>query len=295
VYFLLGVTVPQAPADSDDGTQADDFVPRSVAYIGQTGSLRRRFASHHRMNAADWSVLFLATTNCGFLNSAHAVFAEKFLTERADSAGVRKLINQTSDVHLDDGDRAFATEFAENVVVLAQILGADLFRTPLSHSHVAVTGNPTGAASLSNAPDRSSPGEGTAFEFRYAKKMPIPATMVVSGSRFWVKAGSKALDRAKIKVAAVADLRERAQTEGYLTSQPVGQFLEFVRDMDFSSPSAAGAIVYGSACAGPDAWWLPGTDVSYRQWLQARANLQAEAPLGNAERSEQEGEDAEGE
>jgi len=267
VYFLTGISMPPR----EPTNVADGFVAKPVIYIGQTGSVRRRFAEHHRMQDADWSSLFVATTTCGVFNSAHARFVEKVLTERAREVGACEVLNQADSVHLDDGDRAFAEEFGQNVFALSQILGSDHFRPrPTVGGAAPSAAGPTSVQNLTS-PTTILKQQVQDFKFQYTNKNPINATMRVIGGRFILLKNSEALRRDSINVASVAFARQRAIDDGYISQAETGEFHTVLKDMEFGSPSAAGQMVYGSSCRGPEAWFVAGETRTYADWLNGKA------------------------
>ena len=274
VYFMTGISMP--PSGSSDG--ADGFVAKPVIYIGQTGSVQRRFAAHHRMGDADWVSLYVATTICDDFNSAHAKFAENLLTERARAVGACEVLNQSQSERLGDGDRGFAEEFAQNVFALSQVLGSEHFRPrPVSGG-----GAPSAAATttIQSFPSDPSAEKNTIqdFKFAYTDKNKIDATLRVVGGRFILLKNSKVLKRQAINVPSVAFARERAIEEGYLSQAEPNGFYTVLKDMEFGSTSAAGQMVYGSSCRGPEAWIVDGETRTYAAWLDGKA-VQPAAPF----------------
>jgi hypothetical protein len=63
---------------------------------------------------------------------------------------------------------------------------------------------------------------------------------------------SKTRESAKTQGPWILSLREKLIQEGALIEQ--GGFLVFSRDVEFTSPSAAAAVVHGGTAAGPLAW-----------------------------------------
>lgn len=247
VYLLVG--------DPPVGTAPSMF--DEAIYIGECDSLADRFAGkHHKADAAEWSQIYVATAAEDTFNKAHARLVEHLLRLRAEEAGRSLVMTKASSPgSIGDGDAAFAREFVENVVVLAQVLGVGLFR-PRAQPAKQVQGAPPEAEAASPV-----------FQFRYTKQ-DIPARMVLDGKRFVVLKGSKALVRSEEGMLESVRLkRQQAVQAGVLLESDDPRFLQFATDYPTTSPSAAGSLVYGSACSGPVAWFVEGTSTSYQQWL----------------------------
>lgn len=245
VYFLVG----------DDLQQQ-----REAVYIGECDSLDDRFAStHHASDRADWRHIFVASTTDRTFNKAHARRAEHLLVQRAlETKRSVVLTRQTSAGELDDGDSAFAREFATNVFVLAEILGISVFRP-----------SPTAAAAGAEANSATAPASTReVFEFSYTGQA-VPAQMVIDGKDFVVLKGSKALaDDKKGLPDSIRAMRQAARAAGLLVKDPADSSFEvFTADHPASSTSAAGSMIYGSSCAGPIAWRHATTRQTYKDWI----------------------------
>lgn len=244
IYFLVG----------DDLQQQSEAV-----YIGECDSLDDRFASpHHAADRADWRHIFVASTSDRTFNKAHARRAEHLLVQRAqETKRSIVLTKQTSAGELDDGDAAFAREFAANVFVLAEILGVSVFR-PFP---TATQGSGTNA-------DTAPLGDQDVFEFSYTGQV-IPARMVIDGKAFIILKGSKAVaDDKKGLPDSIRAMRQAARAAGALVKDPANPSFEvFTADHTTSSTSAAGSMVYGSSCAGPIAWRHATSRQSYKDWI----------------------------
>ena len=254
VYFLVGL-MPESDSTGD--------VAEAV-YVGECDSLSERFSGkHHRAEDAEWSQIFVATAREDTFNKAHARLAEHLLTLRAHEAGrATVLTKQTSPGNLPEGDISFATEFVENVIVLAQVLGVSVFRPKPKLKANVTTEIPAIGAQGTQAEISE-----IVWEFAYTKQ-PVAARMIVDGSKFIVLKGSKARKRADAASSPFAYNQQNiAMKLGALVEEPGGELI-FKDDFAARSISAAGAAVYGSNCQGPDAWYDPVTKLSYRERLK---------------------------
>ena len=243
VYFLV--------APTEGGVEAGGM--EHTIYIGECDSVVERFAGgHHQAAAAEWSQIFVATTSEDTFNRAHARHAEHRLVAAARQAN-RALVRNggTGPGKLSDGDTAFAGEFISNVIVLAQTLGLSLFRPSVSAPSEAGSATSTGVI-----PE---------FEFAYTKQK-ISARMVLDGASFVVKAGSLARAMDGVLSSGTLARRAAARTNGIMVPHSPG-FEKFTADYPARSTSMAGEMVYGSSCAGPEAWRHAGTGQTYRDWL----------------------------
>jgi hypothetical protein len=245
VYLLVG-----DPPVSAAPTMFDEAI-----YIGECDSLADRFAQkHHKAEAAEWSQIYVATAAEDTFNKAHARLVEHLLRLRAEEAGRGLVLTKASSPgSLGGGDEAFAREFVDNVVVLAQVLGVGLFR-PKVQLNAPV-----------NAPLPPAHAANPVFRFKYTQQT-IPARMTIDGKSFVIIKGSKALARDDAgMLESVRLMRRKAAQAGALTHSSDAKFLEFTSDYPTTSVSAAGSLVYGSACAGPKAWFGESTGKSYEE------------------------------
>jgi hypothetical protein len=251
VYFLMGTPFEGEKALSE------------VVYIGECDSLAGRFKQHHMQDVADWGQIFVATTTESTFNKAHARLAEHLLVERAKTARrMEVLTKSTSRGTIDEGDEAFTKEFVENVVTLTQTLGVLLFRPflkiPSQKNFIPATNIESSViADAQNLPK---------FRFDYTKEK-IPAEMITDGKDFVVLKGSKArADSAGISLA-IKQMRDQARLDNILIKDLNSSLEVFQKDFPTTSVSAAGSMVYGSACSGPIAWRHIGTDKLYKDWV----------------------------
>lgn len=245
IYVLSGVSLsdPAKPA----------------IYIGECESVAKRFASkHHALEQAEWAEIFIATTTEGTFNRAHALSAEHRLVQIAKANGLIEVINGgTSGGRLDEGDLAFAQEFAKNFSILAQTLGLSVFRIPQKKVEARA--------------EDGTPQKPLVFKFRYTDQ-PIAATMVLDGKDFVIQAGSlaRSSDMAGLSPGYKA-MRDNARNAGILVKTEDQKFERFEKDFPTSSLSAAGCMIYGSSCSGPTAWYHSITNQSYKDWQAAQA------------------------
>lgn len=64
------------------------------------------------------------------------------------------------------------------------------------------------------------------------------------------------------------DQRRQLVEDGVLVRTADGQHYTFGRDVAFSSPSGAAAVVYGGNISGPATWRREGDGLTYKDWRQ---------------------------
>ena len=85
--------------------------------------------------------------------------------------------------------------------------------------------------------------------------------VVLAGSLARVKETNTIHDGAK-------DQRRQLVEDGVLVKTADGQHYTFGRDVAFSSPSGAAAVVYGGNISGPATWRREGDGLTYKDWRQ---------------------------
>jgi len=103
------------------------------------------------------------------------------------------------------------------------------------------------------------------FELESAKHG-LNATAREMGSVFTVYAGSQAKADWTTQPHAYQQLRESLLNQKALKTSENGSYLIFAKDVVFTSPSAASAIVLGRPDNGRISWRLLGTSITYAAW-----------------------------
>ena len=248
-----------------------DGLERLAVYVGECDSFSQRFrGKHHAQERAEWSEVFVATTTDGTLNKAHALFAENILRQAIVSAGLAtSFTERTLSPTLDEGDRAFAAAFAEDVVMLLKVLGLDIFSA--RHRASYVSGKPVNVAMKNNGSDESVDPAGELPIFVYETKG-VRGRMQPSGSSFVVLAGSTL---SKEETKSIPEKAKRIREDGLksgLISNQNGAFI-VEKDIPVGNISLAGSIVSGNAMAGRDLWRLESSNTTYREWDEQRNSV----------------------
>ncbi|MGH1449662.1 MAG: DUF4357 domain-containing protein [Pseudomonadaceae bacterium] len=108
------------------------------------------------------------------------------------------------------------------------------------------------------------------FELK-KQKNGLEATAKELGNEFVVLKGSKARRQWGSVPHSYAALHAQLLSEGCFQKDDSSEFLVFVRDTSFKSPSAASAVILGRADNGRTSWRLKGTTIDYGTWLNSQS------------------------
>lgn len=201
-----------------------------LVYIGEAENCSARLRDHHRRKDF-WNVAISFVSRTGSFTKAHCKLLEWLSIERASKARRYQLENGNagSQPTVPEWMRADVAEVLETADVLLGTLGFPVFDPPVhlgSHddSHIF-----------------------------FCRRGGAEARGVYNEEGFVVLAGSIA--RAEVmtaSLASVAPRREELLASGALVAKPDG--LVFTRDVPFTSPSAAAAVVCGGSANGWVEW-----------------------------------------
>jgi hypothetical protein len=216
VYFLTGV-------DSESG--------KTAVYIGEAESIRDRLRSH--LDKDFWNHVVFFISKDENLTKAHIRYLEGRLIEQALAAGRATVVNgQASGSKLPESDREDMEIFLEKIHQLMPVLGADALL-------------PVGAGP-----------KGTEKKMLLVCEIKgLRATGRLTPNGFVVLKGSQAVlkERASAhQYPYTLSSRKRLIDDGTLLQD--GNHFRFVRDAEFSSPSAAATVVHGGSANGLLAW-----------------------------------------
>lgn len=212
-------------------TGTDAASGKLTAYVGEAEILKERLKSHKAKDF--WNHVTVFVSKDENLTKSHILYLEGRLLEEAKAAGRFLLDNaQSSGAKLPEADRADMEVFLSKVRQLLPVLGSDLL--------VPIAGQS----------DRSG---ATTFTLTSkdltAKGCPTP-------TGFTVFKGSQAVlehrPAAPKHTPGVVALREQLRGDSIL-NKGVDHFV-FAEDYEFSSPSAAAAVICGGAMNGLTAW-----------------------------------------
>lgn len=216
VYFLTG-------SDPESGKPA--------LYVGEAESIRDRVKSHLEKDFWNQIVYFISKDEN--LTKAHIRYLEGKLIEQARQANRALVMNgQSSGAKLPESDCEDMEVFLEKIYQLLPVLGVELL--------VAIAGKA--------AAD-------TEKEMLYCEIKGLKAKGRLSPNGFLILKGSQAVlkERASSqKYPWPLNMRQRLKDEGVLSA--FENHLVFTRDEEFSSPSAAAAVVHGGHANGLISW-----------------------------------------
>lgn len=216
VYFLTG-------SDPDSGKPA--------LYIGEAECIRDRIKAHLQKDF--WNHVIYFVSKDENLTKAHIRYLEGKLIEQARQAG-RAVVNngQGSGAKLPESDRADIDIFLEKINQLLPVLGVELL-----------------------VPSAARPEAETEVKLLFCEIKGLKARGYLAPNGLIIIKGSQAVKQERAstqKYPWALNMRQRLKEEGILTEQ--ADHLVFTRDSEFSSPSAAAAVVHGGHANGLIAW-----------------------------------------
>lgn len=217
VYFLFG-------ADPETGD--------SLAYIGEAEVIRERLKQHRAKDF--WNSVVVFVSKDENLTKAHIRYLENRLMDEAKRIGRYRLENaNVTNAKLPESDREDMEVFLSRIQQVLPVLGSDLL-TPIVESNKR--------ASRSN--------------MLVCKNKGAIAKGQRTANGFVVFAGSTAVLKerpsAETQHPFVVSLRNKLLNDGALVEKD--GFYFFAKDTEFSSPSAAAAVVHGGGANGLTAW-----------------------------------------
>ena len=216
VYFLAGVN-PESGRDR--------------VYIGEAEVIRNRIKGH--LERDFWKTLVFFVSKDENLTKAHIKYLEGKLIEKARAIGRFELENsQSSGSRLPESDEADMNVFLQRMEQLLPILGQEFLKPIIKN-------------------EARSGSEGVLF----CEIKGIKATGRQTDNGFVVLKGSEAVLRERPstqKYQYAANLRKELISDNVLEER--ADRLVFLSDHEFSSPSAAAAVVHGGQANGLTAW-----------------------------------------
>ena len=216
VYFLTGI---------------DPESNKPAVYIGEAESIRDRIKGH--LGKDFWNRIVFFISKDENLTKAHVRYLEGRLIDIAKLAERAVLMNsQGSGSKLPESDREDMEVFLEKMQQVLPALGVEVFVPTVS---------------IQETEDKR--------ELLSCKIKDISATGYLTPNGIVVLSGSQAVlhERASAKKYPwVLAHRNKLIEEEHLVKQ--GSLLVFTKDVEFSSPSAAAAVIHGGSANGLLAW-----------------------------------------
>jgi hypothetical protein len=232
-------------------------------YIGEADEVQTRLKEHHSGRGKEfWDRVVVITSKDANLTKSHCRYLEAKLIGLAAAAGRSLLDNSTKPPApmLPEADVSDMDYFIDQLKIVLPVLGVNVLR-----------GRSTAALpeTVAAAPPVLSPE----FHLTVPKRGISARAMQVDGE-FTVLEGSVGAGDVRTGTYspsttaaynAFRDLHHKLVDDGSLTLQ--GSMATFTRDVVFSSPSTAGAIVTGRSCNGRVSW-VTEDGLTFGQWEQ---------------------------
>lgn len=216
IYFLTGT-------DPETG--------KSAVYVGEAESIRDRVKSH--LDKDFWNQIVFFTSKDENLTKAHIRYLEGRLIEQTKQAARAQVKNnQSSGARLPESDREDMEIFLEKIHQLLPVLGVEVL--------VPTAAKAEAAAEL---------------ELLSCEIKGLKATGHLTPNGIVVLGGSQAVLNERPssqKYPWALNMRQRLKDEGVLIIK--ADHLVFAQDVEFSSPSAAAAVIHGGSANGLTAW-----------------------------------------
>jgi hypothetical protein len=230
------------------------------AYIGETEELGERLKGHSGKDW--WTSVVLVSASGNSLNKAHVKHLESRLVAEAKKVGV---------VTLDNGNTPPKSSLSEAAASDMEVFLDFLFLVlPAIRIDIFVEQTrPTKPADADAGLDLAEDGS-TTFVID-SPKHGLKARARVTDGEFIVLSGSQARlswEGKEVSASSYAALHDTLIQSGVL--KPMGDHCVFTKNYAFTSPSAAGAVVYGRQTAGPMAWRRAVDGKTYGEWEAAQ-------------------------
>ena len=216
IYFLTG-------SDPESG--------KPSIYVGEAECIRDRLKSHLQKDF--WNQVSFFVSKDENLTKAHIRYLEGKLIEQARKVSRALVVNnQSSGARLPESDRADLETFLEKVNQLLPVLGIELL-----------------------VPTVAKPEAKLEVELLTCEIKGVKARGHLSPNGFVILSGSQAVlnERPSTqKYPWALNMRLKLKEEGCLAI--AADSLVFTRDVEFTSPSAAAAVVHGGHANGLMAW-----------------------------------------
>jgi hypothetical protein len=204
----------------------DPETGKPALYIGEAEVASKRLKNH--LDKDFWSHVYVFVSKDENLTKAHVRYLERQLIERASSLGAAKLLNTVSSgARLPEADKAEMEVFLTKMYQLLPILGANV---------------------LSEPEEGSKPSQVMLF----CRIKNLVATGRRTAEGFIVYKGSQAVLKHRPSAKWAKGRRESLIKSGALEQQ--GDAFIFTRNIEFGSPSTAGAVIRGGSTNGLTAW-----------------------------------------
>ena len=217
VYFLLGV-------NAETG--------QNLAYIGEAEVIRDRLRQHKTKDF--WNSVVVFVSKDENLTKAHIRYLENHLLQEAKASGRYALENtNSSNPKLPESDREDMEVYLSRIRQVLPVLGTDLL-SPISGSIKPTHRQPELVCKIKDALAQGRRTEGGFVVFAHSS-----AVLTIRPS-------------ARTQYPNTVVLRQKLIQDATLVEK--GGLFVFTKDVEFSSPSAAAAVIHGGSANGLTAW-----------------------------------------
>lgn len=268
VYVLFGT--------DDEGEPA--------AYIGEGDNVVKRLENHNA-NKDFWEDVVIITSKDMNLTKAHVRYLESELIKLAKSIGRVSLLNgndPTGGAALPEADQSDMQYFIGQIRILMPVLGFDIFRGRSTQRQPApvAPGIPEETPVPINSPVSDEVAESSDSPVFYMRtREGSDAQAQIIDGEFTLLQGSVIPNAMKDNLQMAEStrkqfiIREAQHAKVLEVSEPgpAPGLATLSKDFVFTSPSAAGAIVYGRASANGRITWKTKTGQTLGDWEQGHA------------------------
>ena len=244
----------------------------SAVYVGEGDEIAARLRQHARPESANgkyfWDRVILLTSKDSNLTKAHARYLESRLIAMAKEAQRARVMNGTAPplIQLPEADAADMEFYLAQAHIVLPVLGVNVFRAA---RRAAIASSISSTPSESSSHDLNSP----TFTFEVVKHGLIGKAREVDGE-FTVLEGS--LFRAQWTGTVHTEYQRMHQL---FVEDGTIELIDNVkgrltRDVVFSSPSAAAAVLAGRSANGRTSWVDKSTGTTFGDWQNRGVNLQ---------------------
>lgn len=265
VYILFGAD-PDTPS-------------KRIAYIGQSDKVSTRL-QRHDAEKEFWDEVVIVTSKDSNLTSAHVRYLEAKLVDTAKAVGRVRLENgnvPTGGSTLPEADVSDMDYFIEQLKIVLPVLGFDLLRG--RQAQVRPSQGHATPPPPDSAPDPS-PTDSPVFLLKRAKHSVDARAQVIDGEFTLLKGSRLARSMAPPSPGAGAMTRQAHQTKEAMRQDflKTGELALDVntgtwvatKDIVFSAPSTASAIVVGTATSNGRAEWKTQSGLTYGDWQEGK-------------------------
>ena len=230
-------------------------------YVGETENFSRRIKNHNQKK--EWWTHFIVFQSEGSsLNKAHVRYLEYIFWQKANESTQIELRNEQipKEPNLSEEDIADLRIFKENILYILEAMNLGYF----THSGNIIIPN-------------------SEIESEYTMNVPksdYKAYMQKMEDKYILKAGSylRKLPRESFEKRNKGYFKKWSQiTNSEIVEEINNEVCKLTKDLEFSSPSAAGAMVKGGSTNGAKAWKNNETGLSIKEELQAQESIAEEA------------------